>query len=198
MVVRALQRRGLPLGLHDDLVSEIVRRVITADRRQPIDNPAGFATHAAQYAAADLLRGELRRPTALLPSAQDDVDVEPAATDVIDDDVMAQLALRDLRDALFDVAVASPSRAATALAYLTARVEDAPVGSSCPQPAGGAGAQEAAEWAGIWYGGRHECFPNDGRVDGPKIRKRRSRAIAQLHETLSTAARATELVGDRG
>src|SRR6476646_9105257 len=63
MVVRALQRRGLPLGLHDDLVSEIVRRVITADRRQPIDNPAGFATHAAQYAAADLLRGEHRAPT---------------------------------------------------------------------------------------------------------------------------------------
>src|SRR5262245_657927 len=62
MVTRALQRRGLPLGLRDDLVGEIMRRVVSACGREPLVNPAGFATHCAQYAAADLLRGQLRSP----------------------------------------------------------------------------------------------------------------------------------------
>src|SRR5262245_12885823 len=41
MVVRALERRGLPLALRDDLVSEVLRRVVTAEHRGPIDNPPG-------------------------------------------------------------------------------------------------------------------------------------------------------------
>jgi hypothetical protein len=195
MVVRALQRRGLPLGLHDDLVSEILHRVVTAEAREPIDNPAAFATHAAQYAAGDLLRNELRRPAPLLPrgTEDDDLTFDPSAMDKVDEDVIARGLLRDVRNALFDVAVAMPQRAATALAYLSAGVDDAPVGQQCPQPMGGAGAQEAAEWAGLWYGGRRDCFPGDGVTDGPNVRKRRSRAVGQLHETLMTAANRAQL-----
>ena len=76
MVTRALQRRGLSLGLRDDLVGEIMRRVVAAAARESIANPAGLATHAAQFAAADLLRGELRRPLPLLPTADENDDVE--------------------------------------------------------------------------------------------------------------------------
>lgn len=89
MVTRALQRRGLPLGLRDDLAGEILRRVVGAAAREPIENPAGFATHAAQYAAADLLRGELRRPLPFLSTGREDSDdseVELVAHDDTDAD----------------------------------------------------------------------------------------------------------------
>jgi hypothetical protein len=91
--------------------------------------------------------------------------------------------------------VNAPSRVASALAYLAARVEDAPPGPACPQPVGGAGAQEAAEWAGLWYGGRYDCFPGSGAKDGPNVRKRRSRAVGQLHEVLVAAATEVQLAG---
>src|SRR4051812_16381554 len=133
MVTRALQRRGLPLALRDDLEGEILRRVAGAERRQPIENPAGFATTAAQYAAADLLRGELRRPLPLLPTTREADDLNEPADDLdLDDDVVARFQLRDLRRALLDKAVATPGRAATALAFLAVRVDGAPVGPSCP------------------------------------------------------------------
>jgi hypothetical protein len=192
MVTRALQRRGLPLALHDDLVSEVLHRVVTVAARETIENPAAFATTAAQYAAADLLRGELRRPAPLVPAPEEGHDDEPS-DELVDDNVLASMALRDLRDALFDTAVITPSQAATALAFLSARVDDAPVGPHCPQPAGGAGAQEAAEWAGLWYGGRHDCFPDE--ADSAAVRKRRSRAVSQLHAALADAAEQADLTG---
>jgi hypothetical protein len=196
MVTRALRSRGLPLDLRDDLVGEIMRRVLTAAARETIENPPGFATHAAQYAAADLLRGELRRPVPLLPTAPDD----DAAVEVADDAepadarVVARAALQTLREALFDNAYAGPTQVATALAYLAASVEDAPVGSQCPAPLGGAGEREADEWAGLWYGGKHDCFGGAAVHDGPAVRKRRSRAIAQMRAALVDAAGRTELV----
>ena len=198
MTTRALQRRGLPLGLRDDLVAEVLRRVVGAEAREPIDNPAGFATTAAQYAAADLLRGELRRPLPLLPTAgeTDDLELDVAAVESVDDEVLAAVARRDLREALFDDAVSEPSRVATALAYLAARVDDAPVGPRCPRPVGGAGAQEAAEWAGLWYGGRRDCFPQERGPDSAALRKRRSRAVAHLHALLRAAAVRAEIVED--
>jgi hypothetical protein len=192
MVTRALQRRGLPLALHDDLVSEVLHRVVTVAARETIENPAAFATTAAQYAAADLLRGELRRPAPLVPAPEEGHDDEPS-DELVDDNVLASMALRDLRDALFDTAVITPSQAATALAFLSARVDDVPVGPHCPQPAGGAGAQEAAEWAGLWYGGRHDCFPDE--ADSAAVRKRRSRAVSQLHAALADAAEQADLTG---
>ena len=108
-------------------MSEVLRRVVTAEAREPIENPAGFATNAAQYAAADLLRGELRRPAPMLPThGRSDVDEaeQTEAGVVIDDDVLARLALRDLRSALFDAVVSSPSRVATVLAYLASLSTD--------------------------------------------------------------------------
>src|SRR5262245_58823097 len=106
MVIRALQRRGLPLGLRDDLVGEIMRRVVAVSAREPIDNPAGFATHAAHYAAADLVRGELRQPRPLLPTYPEDdqASVEPAADDEADTATLADAALRAVREALLDAA----------------------------------------------------------------------------------------------
>jgi hypothetical protein len=198
MVTRALQRRGLPLDLRDDLVGEVMRRVIAAATTETIENPAGFATHAAQYAAADLLRGELRRPLPLLPTAAEADDGELQATDDTEAASIAHAALQTLRDALFDTAYNAPSRVGAALAYLAASVDDAPVGPQCPAPIAGAGEREADEWAGLWYGGRHDCFPVDGGKDKPALRKRRSRAVAQMRAALIDAARQIELVDDGG
>jgi hypothetical protein len=110
--------------------------------------------------------------------------------------VIGAAGLADVRGALLAAAVSAPSRAASGLAFLAARVEDAPPGPQCPQPLGGAGALEASEWAGLWYGGRHDCFPGSGVKDGPTLRKRRSRAVGQLHDVLIAAAAEANLAGD--
>jgi hypothetical protein len=133
----------------------------------------------------------------MAPVHDEDSATGPPREGAVDGVVLAALELDNLRDALLDAAMTWPSRVATALAFLVAAVDEAAVGDSCPQPAGGAGEREAAEWAGLWYGGRDDCFPLRGAKDTAAIRKRRSRAVAELQEVLVAAAERTELEEDR-
>jgi DNA-directed RNA polymerase specialized sigma24 family protein len=183
---RALSRCKLSASLEDDLVQEVLRRCASRiSLGKAIDNPGGFATVLLHRASVDIVRGQLHRPLAFGLLGSD----EPADVDVEDGGFEADVVVADmvggLRRALHGLT--GPRRIAAALAYLVASFDQAPVGAACPQPVGGAGAQEAAEWAGLWYSGRRDCFP-DGAAGEAAVRKRRSRAVAELHAALVEAA----------
>lgn len=190
---RALQRNRLPEHLRDDLVQEVLRRALSrVHQGEPIDNPAGFATAVLHHASVDLLRGRLRQPLPLPTLARDaddgDFDIESTNDPAVDDALVGSSLARHVRRALHAAAGTVPEKVAAALAYLTAAVDQAPVGEGCPQPAGGAGAREGAGWAGLWYAGRDDCFPEPSQPDSAAVRKRRSRAVAQFHAVLHAAA----------
>ena len=193
MVRRALDHNALSHQIADDVTQEVLRRSLTQlARGTVIDNVEAFATKLAQRASIDVLRRDLRQPRSF-----DDIELDEweygAVAAVDDGDVEAALMARDVRRALHSKAEPVPARAAAALAYFTVHVEGTPVGDGCPRPGKGAGPDDAAAWAGLYYAGRDDCFGSS-----EKHRKRRSRAVADMHAVLLDAARATGLEGHDG
>jgi hypothetical protein len=192
MVRRALDHNALSHQLADDITQEVLRRTLTQlARGTVIDNVEAFATTVAQRASIDVLRGEMRQPRSF-----GDIELEEweyGAVDARDDDVGAALVATGVRRALHSKAEPVPARAAAALAYLCVRVDGALVGDGCPQPGKGAGPDDAAAWASLFYAGRDDCFGSS-----ETHRKRRSRAVADMRAMLRDAAHATGLEENDG
>jgi DNA-directed RNA polymerase specialized sigma24 family protein len=201
-VHRILEIQRLPRTLADDLGQEALRRVADASERgKVIENPEGFVTSALHYAALDIVRGRVRSTQALVLRAGVDPDAEERgwSHDAIDNiaspldvevDALAFESLAAVRRAIHQRLGPDPAAGAAALAYLAVTVDGAATPPDCPQPIGGASPQEAADWAGLWYAGRHHCFPMHGAMAAtpPAVRKRRSRASERFHSLLVRAA----------
>lgn len=187
--VRWVRRLGLPAHLAEDVAQEVLVRTGVAVRRgEVLRNPAAWGNRLGAFAARDLLRGSLRRPPAAIHAPEDEpVDLVARSEDVEGAVIGAHL-VGGVRRAVAARVAPRPWVAAAALAHLAAAVDGAPVGRGCPQPVGGAGAQEAAEWAGLWYGGQVRCFAEPGAPETAAVRKRRSRAVAQVRALLRDAA----------
>jgi hypothetical protein len=210
-VHRILAVRRLPHTLADDLAQEALRRVAEAtDRGKVIDNPEGFVTRALHYAALDILRGRIRSSQSLALPAVVDPDAEERgwSYDAIDTiaspldvevDALAFEPLAAVRRAIHQRLGPDPAAGAAALAYLAVTVDGAATPPDCPQPIGGASPQESADWAGLWYAGRDDCFPTHegatrhGVTAPAAMRKRRSRASERFHGLLVRAAVAAGL-----
>lgn len=186
---RWVRRLGLPADLAGDVAQEVlVRTTVAVGRGEVLRNPAAWANRVGAFAARDLLRGVLRRPgPGLVPQVEDPVELPTRGDEVEAIAVGAELAT-GVRRAVAARLGARPWVGAAALAHLAAAVDGAPVGPRCPQPAGGAGVLEAAEWAALWYAGQVRCFSEPGAVETAAVRKRRSRAVAQLRALLHEAA----------
>lgn len=185
---RWVRRLGLSADLAADVAQEVLVRTTVAVRGgEQLRNPAAWANRVGAFAARDLLRGALRQPRAVLPEAEDPVELAARADDVEAVAVGADLAAA-VRRAVATRIAPRPWVGAAALAHLAAAVDGAPVGPRCPQPAGGAGPAEAAEWAGLWYAGQVRCFAEAGVTETPAVRKRRSRAVGQVRALLHEAA----------
>jgi hypothetical protein len=186
---RWVRRLGLPADLADDVAQEVlIRTAVAVARGEVLRNPAAWANRAGTFAARDLLRGALRRPrSAPAPDVEDPREISAFADEVEAVAVGAELAT-GVRRAVAARVTARPWVGAAALAHLAAAVDGAPVGPRCPQPAGGAGPMEAAEWAALWYAGQVRCFADPGGAETAAVRKRRSRAVAQVRALLHEAA----------
>jgi hypothetical protein len=197
---RWVGRLGLPAHLADDVAQEVLARTVAAAAEGQVPrNPGAWANRLGAFAARDLLRGALRRPrpAGALQDGDDQAGLEATADEVEAVAVAAELA-SGVRRALAARVGTRPWVGAAALTHLAVAVDGAPVGARCPQPAGGAGPQEAAEWAALWYAGRVGCFPEAGERETPAVRKRRSRAVAEVRAMLGAAAADAGLVAGRG
>jgi DNA-directed RNA polymerase specialized sigma24 family protein len=193
-VRRAAERQGV-VYLADDLVGDVLYRTQVADARgDRIENVAAWSTRLLHDAAVDLLRGERRRflPLPALPDEHDDAAEPPDAAPGIEDALVHVDVVEQLRRAIVRMLVPCPWVGAAALARLAYALDGAGVAVDCPRPAGGAGEQEAADWAGLWYAGRDECFPGAGEMDGNTIRQRRARAASKVRALLAEALRVEE------
>jgi hypothetical protein len=187
---RTLSALGLPADLDDDLVQEALIRALRAEERGVhVDNIEAFTTVVLQRAARDLSRGLRRRPEGHLvheePLDGPSVDDHPDAVvlDALDRDEVRERLGREL---------AGRARAvAGALAVFAVAVDGARPAADCPAPKAGAGEQEVLAWAGLFYGGRRDCFPRPGEADDDAIRKRRSRAVQEQRRALHDALVAT-------
>jgi hypothetical protein len=182
---RASDRHGVAYLL-DDLVSDVLYRAVVHDGA-PVANVAAFTTVLLRRAAIDLLRGERRRfvPSRAEPPAEDvaaDTAVDVAATAVHAE--VAHIVRRELGRRLGT----RPWVGAACLARLAAELDHASISDDAPRPAGGAGEQEAIDWAALWYAGQDDCFPPPGGSDDPATRRRRSRAIVRVRSLLADAA----------
>ena len=186
---RWVRRLGLPADLAADVAQEVlVRTTVAVGRGEVVRNPAAWANRLGAFAARDLLRGALRRPRPGPEADADDPLELPTRTDEVEAVAVGADLASGVRRAVAAHVGARPWVGAAALAHLAAAVDGAPVGSRCPQPAGGAGPLEAAEWAGLWYAGQVRCFAEGGAAESSAVRKRRSRAIAQVRALLHEAA----------
>ena len=199
-VVRRYLRSGaLPVTLFDDLVQEVLLRVIGAHRRgTEILDVEAFVATVARRTAVDLVRGLLRRPEVQLPeedAGEDPMADVPAPDDpeqeIVSAEELAQLGriIDTVRRRLAARLGQNPDRAAGALAVLAIAHGDAEPADDCPRPVGGVAADEATAWAGLFYGGADRCFPTDGDPEDAAMRKRRSRALARQRELLQEALR---------
>lgn len=186
---RWVRRHGLAQDLAEDVAQEVlVRTTIAVGNGEVLRNPAAWANRVGAFAARDLLRGALRRPRpGTTVEVEDPVELAARSDEVEAVAVGADLA-SGVRRAVAARVAARPWVGAAALAHLAAAADGAPVGPRCPQPAGGAGPLEAAEWAALWYAGQVRCFPEPGAPETAAVRKRRSRAVAQVRSLLHEAA----------
>jgi hypothetical protein len=196
---RWVRRMGLSPDLAEDVAQEVlVRTALAVGRGEQLRSPEAWANRVGAFAARDLLRGALRRPR---PAATDEdeepLDIGGRADEVEAVAVGAALAA-GVRRAVAGRVAPRPWVGAAALAHLAASVDGAPVGPACPQPAGGAGPQEAAEWAALWYAGQVRCFADSVATETAAVRKRRSRAVAQVRTLLREAAAEAGLEVTRG
>ena len=179
----ALDRRRLPTSLLEDLAADVVVAALTA--REPIDEPAAWATSVLARRAVDLVRARARRPVVAL-DAWLDAGFEPFDEGAGPDDVALVGMGDELRRALatvLPVAVRSAS-----LTAVTVAVDDAGVPGDCPQPGAGAAATDGPLWAGVWFAGGRDCWTVP---DSDATRKRRSRAVGRVRSALADAIGAT-------
>ena len=193
VVARALAGHGLPAHLADDLVQEALIRAHRAEERgDDVGNVEAFTTVLVQRAARDLLRGIRRRPEGhTVAEPIDDLDTDGLATrlgsDLPESVVVGADVATELRRRVAGALSTSPRPAAGALATLAIVLDGAGPADDCPVPKAGAGDDEALAWAGLFYAGRHECFPPAGVADDAATRKRRSRAVQQQRQVLHDA-----------
>jgi DNA-directed RNA polymerase specialized sigma24 family protein len=199
LINHILATNRLPRFLADDLRQDAVRRVwvATADSPVGIDNLSGFVATVLQRAAVDIVRGRVRAPQAM--DWQQVIDLDAAGWGWpfdghlpldVEADVLSGESLAAVRRAIHRGLAVDPASGAAALAYLTVAVDGAPVPPDCPQPAGGATATEAAEWAALWYAGHRHCFGGPAvPTAAPVIRKRRSRLVRRFRDRLTFTAR---------
>lgn len=174
----------------DDLLSiaahNVVRRLRSGgpltrelDRRGGID---AYCTVVINRAAKDLLRAASRRPHLVLSDDIDDVGepVPDAAGTETYDVVRSALHQRVHHTRVW------PTAAALAFVTVT-EFPDRRLGDTVPTPKLDDVVGQA-EWAGLHYAGRHDCF---AQVDTPAVRQQRSRAIRQVRAELAAAARPT-------
>lgn len=66
---------------------------------------------------------------------------------------------------------------------------DVAVPDDAPRPGSGSAAQ-ADRWVALWLAGEGSVFPagDEGRVDGPALRKARSRRLQEVDDLLRDAA----------
>lgn len=189
----AVRRLGLPADLAADATQEALLRVRRAELRGvAVEDLEAFTATLVRRAAHDLLRGRLRRPEGHLVTPLDDGGTDPrdllAADDQAEGAALAGIAAGALRGRLGarldDATVATCG----ALAVLAVVLDGAAPAEDCPAPRGGAGADDAAAWAGLFYAGCGGCFPVDGGVEDAAMRQRRSRAVGRQRRVLVTAA----------
>lgn len=186
---RWVRRLGLPADLAEDVAQEVlVRTAAAVERGEVLRNPEAWANRVGAFAARDLLRGMLRRPRPVVGDDDEEASDISGRPDEVEAVVVAAELAGGVRRAVVARVAPRPWVGAAALAHLAAALDGAPVGRACPQPAGGAGPHEAAEWAGLWYAGQVRCFADPGAAETPAVRKRRSRAVAQVRLLLHEAA----------
>lgn len=184
---RALVRVGLPKDLADDLVQEVLIRAYRAELRgDVVDNIEAFVTTLVHRAAVDLIRGVRRRPEGHPPEHRpDDEPIDTLADAVLTDlEAIAGLLGVELRQRLGSQLADHPVAAAGALVVLAIAVDGAAPADDCPAPAGGAGDDEAAVWAGLFYAGERRCFPGPRTPEDAAMRQRRSRAVRRQRALL--------------
>lgn len=196
-VRRALVTNHLPAALADDLVQDALRRVwvATAGGGAPVDNIEAFVTTVLHRSAVDIVRGRVRGPQVVDWREAVDPDAAgqgwpfdgPSPLDV-EADVLARQSLAAVRRAVHRALSVDPHAGAAALAYLAVTVDGAAPAPRCPQPAGGSTADEAAEWAALWYAGQHSCFAGDGGELPATVRQRRHRGAGRMRDLLARAA----------
>ena len=202
-VRRALVTNHLPASLADDLVQDALRRVwvaTTTGGGAPVDNIEAFVTTVLHRSAVDIVRGRVRGPQVV--DWRQDVDPDaagqgwpfdgPSPLDV-EADVLGRQSLAAVRRAVHRALSVDPHAGAAALAYLAVAVDGAAPAPRCPQPAGGSTADEAAEWAALWYAGQSGCFPGDGAELPATVRNRRHQGARRMRDLLARAAVAAGL-----
>lgn len=195
-----LHRRGLDLLEPDDLINDVVLRVLRSNIADHVQNPIAYARRALTHRAADLLRGDLARREHVAPAhhGRDDDDtstVEPSDRDALDPAVEA--AIRDMEDALRRALHLRLGHRGTkvwaiaaALTTITLEVHrDVAVPDDVPEPEAASRAS-ADRWAALWLAGEDGVFadPANGRHDGPALRKARSRRLQEVDRALQEAA----------
>jgi hypothetical protein len=196
-VRRALVANHLPPSLADDLAQDALRRVwvATTGSGAPVDNVEAFVMTVLHRSAVDIVRGRVRGPQVVDWREAVDPDAGeqgwpfdgPSLLDV-EADVLGRQSLAAVRRAVHRALSVDPHAGAAALAYLAVAVDGAAPAPRCPQPAGGATAEEAAEWAALWYAGQSGCFPDDGADLPATVRKRRHRGARRMRDLLARAA----------
>jgi len=177
---RALQRRRLP-GAFDTDVEEAVLAEASRflSRGGEITSAAGWSNARITARSIDLARGVIRREAAA-PAAQ---ALEETYPDVAEHDAtVPEGGLSDLRAAVLGCD-ASPLDVCGALTVISVLADEASLAPACPQPLAGATREDAACWAGLWYGERHDCFG-----EGNTTTQRRSRASKRIKAVLRAAA----------
>jgi DNA-directed RNA polymerase specialized sigma24 family protein len=199
LINHILATNRLPRFLADDLRQDALRRVwaATAETAVAIDNLGGFVATVLHRAAVDIVRGRVRGPQAMDWQQVIDLDAagwgwpfDGALPLDVEADAVAGESLAAIRRAIHRGLAVDPVSGAAALAYLTVAVDGAPVPPDRPQPAGGATATEAAEWAALWYAGHRHCFAGPAvPTASPAVRKRRSRLVRRFRDRLTVTAR---------
>jgi hypothetical protein len=193
-----LSRRRLPRDLADDVVQEAARRVIeTMGRRSaPFEEfrAEPYARRVLQRVVGDLLRsahGALPPLDVTRPAEIESAPVERAdpvdVADAVMSALIAQQAEERCRRALHTLLGSKAWAGAAALVLVTLACHPTvEVSPDAPRPVTGAGEAQAQAWSALFYAGRHDCLPGP-RGDGVAVRKRRSRALAEVAALLRRA-----------
>jgi DNA-directed RNA polymerase specialized sigma24 family protein len=191
-----LRRLGLDWYDPDDLLHDVAVRLLQAELPDHVDNATGYARRAVQRRANDLLRGDLVRDRhrAFVPAyADEDDDRDPmgdvadptapdadVATDATEDAVRRALAMA--------LATTKTWTVAAALNTLTLRVHpDVQLPDDAPRPDID-DADKADRWAALWLAGEVDVFATAADVDGPAVRKARSRKLQAVDQLLRAVA----------
>jgi DNA-directed RNA polymerase specialized sigma24 family protein len=192
-----LRRYGLDAYDPDDLVNDVVVRLLQAELDGGVDHPVAYARRALTNRARDLLGADrVRRRRADAPPTRDDGDDAAAVVDVEDPAALdpglvasARAVETDLRRRLQLALVRTRTWVvAAALSTLTLRLhDDVAVPEGVPAPEVGS-RDKADRWAALWLAGERSAFAGSGAVETMAIRKARSRKLKDVDALLREVA----------